>query len=90
MQKKSKETPKKKVMIGVVLSDKMDKTIVVRVGRVVIHPLFKKAVRKFNKFKAHDEKNLAKKGDTVRIKGMRPLSREKRWGLVEVMKKAEG
>lgn len=90
MQKKSKETPKKKVMIGVVSSDKMHKTIVVRVGRVVVHPVFKKAVRKFNKFKAHDEKNQAKKGDTVRIEKTRPLSREKCWGLVEIMKKAEG
>ncbi|NQU95049.1 MAG: 30S ribosomal protein S17 [Candidatus Omnitrophica bacterium] len=77
-------------MTGVVLSDKMDKTIVVRVGRIVVHPIFKKAVRKFNKFKAHDEKNQAKTGDTVRIKEMRPTSREKRWGLVEIMKKAEG
>ena len=86
----TKRLGKRKVRVGIVLSDKMDKTIVVRVGRVVVHPVFKKAVRKFNKFKAHDEKNLARNGDTVRIKEMRPLSREKRWGLVEVLKKAEG
>ena len=90
MQKKSKETPRKKEMSGVVLSDKMNKTIVVKVGRVAVHRVFKKAVRKFNKFKAHDEKNEARVGDTVKIKETRPLSRGKCWNLVEIIKKAEG
>ena len=90
MQKKSKKTPRKKEMFGVVLSDKMNKTIVVKVGRVAVHRVFKKAVRKFNKFKAHDEKNEAHAGDAVKIKETRPLSRGKCWKLAEIVKKAEG
>jgi small subunit ribosomal protein S17 len=81
-----KERGKRKELIGVVVSDKMDKTIVVRVERLVRHPLYKKVIRKHKKYKAHDEHNIAKVGDKVRIMETRPLSKEKRWRLVEILK----
>lgn len=78
---------RRKERIGVVISDKMDKTITVRVDRVAHHPVYSKLVRMATKFKAHDEKNQAKEGDTVRIHETRPMSKTKRWRLVEVIKK---
>ena len=78
----------KKEMIGLVLRDKMDKTIVVQVGRQTTHPIFKKAIKLYSKFKAHDENNEAKSGDVVKVRSTRPLSREKRWRLVKIVKKA--
>jgi len=78
----------KKEMLGTVVSDKMDKTIVVKVASKTTHPVFKKAVKRFGKFKAHDEKNEAKPGDLVRIRSTRPLSRSKRWTLVKIVAKA--
>lgn len=78
-----------RVLNGVVVSDKMDKTIVVRVGRLTVHPVFKKRIRVFKKLKAHDEKNEAKKGDSVRIRESRPRSRDKRWTLAKVTEKAK-
>lgn len=77
----------KKERMGEVISSKMAKTIVVRVERRFPHPKFKKVVTQFNKFYAHDEKNEAKPGDRVRIQECRPLSRTKRWRLVEVVEK---
>lgn len=74
-------------MVGKVVSDRMDKTIVVRVGRLMVHPVFKKRIRKFNKFRAHDEKNSAKNGDTVKIREARPYSKNKRWKLIEIIEK---
>ena len=79
---------KRKEKIGVVVSDKMDKTITVRVDWVAHHPVYNKLMRNATKFKAHDEKKSAKIGDTVRIQETRPLSKTKRWRLVEIMKKA--
>ena len=79
---------KSKEITGTVVSARMDKTIVVRAWRMALHPVFKKRVKKFNKFKAHDGKNSAKAGDTVRIRSIRPLSRDKRWRLVKVLEKA--
>lgn len=79
---------KRKERIGVVVSDKMDKTISVRVDWVTHHPVYKKIMRKAIKFKAHDEKNSAKMGDTVKIQETRPTSKTKRWRLVEIIKKA--
>ena len=79
---------KRKERIGVVVSDKMDKTISVRVDWVTHHPVYNKIMRKAVKFKAHDEKNSAKMGDTVRIQETRPTSKTKRWRLVEIVKKA--
>ena len=77
----------KKERMGEVISSKMAKTIVVRVERRFPHPKFKKVVTQFNKFYAHDEKSEAKPGDRVRIQECRPLSRTKRWRLVEVVEK---
>jgi small subunit ribosomal protein S17 len=77
-----------KELVGRVVSDKMDKTIVVSVERLQRHPLYKRVVRLSNKFKAHDETNDAHIGDTVRIVESRPLSATKRWRLVEVIARA--
>ena len=78
-----------KGLIGTVLSDKMQKTRVVRVMRQAKHPKYGRIVRKYNKFKVHDEKNLSHTGDTVRIRQTRPLSKEKCFYLVEVVKKLQ-
>jgi small subunit ribosomal protein S17 len=77
----------KKERVGEVISNKMAKTIVVRVQRRFPHPEFKKVVTQYNKFYAHDEKNEAKPGDRVRIQECRPLSKTKRWRLVEVVER---
>ena len=77
----------RKERVGEVISAKMAKTIVVRVQRRFPHPQFKKVVTQFNKFYAHDEKSEAKPGDRVRIQECRPLSRTKRWRLVEVVER---
>ena len=73
----------KRILQGVVVSDKNDKTIVVKVERRLRHPVLKKTVRLSKKYHAHDEKNEAKSGDVVRIQETRPLSKQKRWTLVE-------
>ena len=78
-----------KERVGEVVSAKMEKTIVVRVERRMPHPKYKKIIRLQKKFYAHDEEKKAKQGDTVRIIECRPVSRLKRWTLVEVVKKAE-
>jgi len=80
---------RRRVKQGRVVSDKMDKTIVVVSETRVPHPVYGKIVRKSVKFKAHDETNDAKTGDTVRIMECRPLSRDKRWRLVEVVERAK-
>ncbi len=80
----------KKIAIkGVVVSSKMDKTIVVRVQRLVKHAGFHKFVRRYMKYKAHDEQNSCKMGDKVLIVESRPLSHEKRWRLVQILEKAK-
>ncbi len=79
----------RKERIGKVLSNKMQKTITVAVDRKVKHPIYGKFVNKTTKFKAHDEENTAGIGDTVRIMETRPLSKDKRWRLVEVIEKAK-
>ena len=76
----------RKTVVGEVVSDKMDKTVVVRTVSRVPHPRFGKIVKQVAKFHAHDEKNEAKAGDKVRIAETRPLSKTKRWRLVEVLK----
>jgi len=73
----------KRILEGVVVSDKNDKTIVVKVERRLRHPVLKKTVRLSKKYHAHDEKNVAKVGDVVRIEETRPLSKQKRWAFVE-------
>jgi len=79
----------RKTRVGVVVSDKMDKTIVVAVRDNVRHPLYKKIVKRTYKLKAHDENNEANRGDTVRVMETRPLSKDKRWRLVEIMERAK-
>lgn len=76
-----------KVMSGVVVSDKMDKTVVVLVSRVIEHPVYKKYIRRRAKFMAHDEQNSARMGDTVEIIESRPLSRLKRWRLTRIIER---
>lgn len=79
---------RRKVRIGYVTSDKMDKTIVVSIVELVRHPLYGKAVKRTIKYKAHDEENTCKIGDRVKIMETRPLSKDKRWRLVEVLERA--
>ncbi|MBP7390146.1 MAG: 30S ribosomal protein S17 [Chitinophagales bacterium] len=79
----------RKERTGVVTSDKMDKTITVSIERKVQHPIYGKFVKQTKSFKAHDEKNDAKAGDIVRISETRPLSKTKRWRLVEVVERAK-
>ena len=75
----------KKTMTGVVVSNKMDKTVVVKVERRFSHPVFKKVVKTTKKYKAHDEKNECLEGDFIRIQETRPLSKEKRWRLLGII-----
>jgi len=82
------QTTKRKTKVGRVVSDKMDKTIVVSVERLARHPLYKRVIRLTTKFKAHDELNDAHTGDTVMIEESRPLSATKRWRLIEVTARA--
>ncbi len=82
-------TGRKVTKVGVVVSDKMDKTIVVRVKRQFMHPLYKKFVRLDKKFKAHDETNDCRIGDTVEIRECRPLSKQKRWELSRIIERSK-
>ena len=79
----------RKTRIGVVVSDKMDKTVVVAIRTRVKHPLYGKIMNRTNKIKAHDEENQCGVGDTVKIMETRPLSKEKRWRVVEIVEKAK-
>ena len=83
------QTSTRKTQMGLVVSNKMDKTVVVQVERKFIHPKFKKVVKSTRKFSAHDEKNECCPGDFVSIRESRPLSKTKRWRLVEIIKKGE-
>ncbi len=80
---------KRKVREGLVVSDKMDKTVVVAVETRKVHPLYKKAIRVTKKYKAHDENNACKIGDKVKISETRPLSKDKHWRVIEVISKRE-
>ncbi len=75
----------RRTKVGRVVSDKMDKTVVVSVERLRRHPIYKRVVRLSSKFKAHDEENAARVGDTVRIEESRPISGDKRWRVIEVV-----
>jgi small subunit ribosomal protein S17 len=88
MSESTQTRGRRKVRQGVVVSDKMDKTIVVEVQQLVRHPLYGKIMRRNARFKAHDENNECGIGDTVEIMECRPLSREKRWRLVRIVEKA--
>ncbi|TRZ49555.1 30S ribosomal protein S17 [bacterium] len=80
---------RRKEFTGTVVSDKMQKTAIVRVTLITKHPKYGRVVKHYNKFKVHDEKKVAKVGDTVRIQETRPLSKDKRFRIVEVIKKVE-
>ena len=88
MEKVTNTRGRRKEEVGIVTSDKMNKTISVQIFRVVQHPKYKKFIKKSSVFKAHDETNQAKVGDKVRIYEARPLSKTKRWKLAEVVEKA--
>lgn len=77
---------KRKEIFGIVTSNRMQKTIIVKVGRLFKHPKYTKMIKRISKFKAHDEKNEAKVGDRVLIAETRPISKDKRWRLVKVIK----
>lgn len=93
MTEQATVTPEKrhtrKVRIGTVVSDKMDKTVIVRVERQFAHPIYKKIIKRTTRFKAHDEQNDAHVGDKVRIMETRPISKDKRWRVVEVLERAK-
>jgi small subunit ribosomal protein S17 len=88
-QAEATERPMRKVRVGTVISDKMDKTVVVRVQTLKEHPRYKKHVQQSTRFKAHDEQNQCKVGDRVRIMETRPLSHDKRWRVVAIVEKAK-
>lgn len=88
-QKDTEQTKPHRTVTGRVISDKMNKTIVVQVERKVKHPLYGKYVRRFSKMYAHDEDNTCRIGDLVMIEQSRPLSKTKRWKLVEILKREE-
>ncbi len=89
MEQKPAERGRRKVMTGKVVSDKMDKTVVVSIERLVKHAEYGKYVRRRNRFKVHDEKNECKVGDVVRFMETRPLSKDKRWRLLDFVKRVE-
>jgi small subunit ribosomal protein S17 len=82
------ERGKRKTLVGVVSGDKMDKTVIVAVNRLVLHPVYKKYIRKKKKVKAHDERNDCHIGDKVLLIESRPLSKEKRWRVKEILERA--
>jgi small subunit ribosomal protein S17 len=84
----SQDRKSRKTRLGVVVSDKMEKTVVVAIERRFAHPVYGKMVRRTKRLKAHDEANSAKTGDTVRIMETRPLSKDKRWRVVEIVERA--
>ncbi|HVH54123.1 MAG TPA: 30S ribosomal protein S17 [Actinomycetota bacterium] len=83
------ERGRRKVRTGVVVSDAMDKTVLVKIDRQIRHPLYQKIVRRSSRFAAHDEANEAHVGDTVRVVETRPLSKTKRWRVVEIVERAK-
>ena len=84
----TEERGKRKVRVGRVVSDKMEKTVVVAIEEITAHPLYGRRIRRTKKLKAHDEQNQARVGDTVRVMETRPISREKHWRVVEVVERA--
>jgi len=83
------EKSRKQELLGIITSDKMDKTVVVTVERLEKHPVFSKYIRRRTKFKAHDEKNECKIGDKVLIRECRPLSKDKSWRVVKILERQE-
>ena len=89
MENKTQQIKHKNVKVGYVVSNAMDKTVVVSVDRFMVHPVYKKIVRRTKKFMAHDEVNACNVGDRVKIQECRPMSRRKRWRVVEILEKAK-
>jgi len=89
IQKAPETRPRRKVRVGTVISNKMDKTIVVRISRTLRHPVYTRVIRRSNNLKAHDPENQAGIGDLVRVMETRRLSKDKRWRLVEIIEKAK-
>ena len=89
-EQRQKTRPRRTVKLGVVTSDKMDKSVVVRVDRTIKHGTYKKYIKRSNKFMAHDEQNQCRAGDTVEIVESRPLSTRKRWRVRRVVRRAAG
>jgi small subunit ribosomal protein S17 len=85
----SEARTQRKVRVGTVASDKMDKTITVRIETVIQHPLYKKVIRRSKKYMAHDENNECRQGDVVKIMETRPLSKNKGWRVVEILERAK-
>ncbi len=85
----ARERARRKVRTGVVVSDKMNKTVLIRIDRSFRHPLYAKTVKRSSKLAAHDEQNDAHVGDTVRVMETRPLSKTKRWRVVEIVERAK-
>lgn len=88
MEGQLKRVPHRKRFVGVVVSDKMDKTVTVKVERLVEHPKYHKYVKRYKKFKAHDPQNRCQEGDRVLIEETRPLSKTKRWRVVTILEKS--
>jgi len=84
-----KERGHRKVRTGVVVSDRMNKTVVVRIERIKMHPKYKKYIRVWKKVKAHDEENTCREGDRVQVIESRPLSKDKRWRVMKIVRRAE-
>ncbi len=80
-----RERGHRKIQIGVVVSDKMDKTVVVKVDRIIKHPVYNKYIKRSAKYKAHDEQNICKTGDRVQISASRPLSKDKCWKVSQII-----
>ncbi len=89
MEELKQERTRRKTIIGIVGSNKMDKTITVNVERKVKHPIYGKFIKKSKNYSAHDDKNECNEGDTVKIMETRPLSKNKRWRLVEILERAK-
>ena len=89
MEKRTEQIKHKNVKVGYVVSNTMDKTVVVSVDRFMVHPVYKKIVRRTKKFMAHDGANACNLGDRVKIRECRPMSRRKRWRVVEILEKAK-
>lgn len=89
MDKVTQQARHKATRVGIISSDAMNKTVVVKVDRFVVHPVYKKIIRRTRKFMAHDEANNCRIGDQVRIMECRPLSKNKRWRVVEILRKAK-
>jgi len=89
-EQKQDQRGRKQVLVGRVVSDKMDKTVVVAVEQTRVHPLYRRSIKRTSKFYAHDAKNECRDGDRVQIVASRPLSKQKRWRVREILERQEG